>query len=241
MQDPPLALIEHIAELRLRLLRCLIATLVGVVLALFFTEPVLDYLLGTAQQVQVIAVSPLAPTAVFFKVAMILGLVVASPYIFYQLYSFLAPGLFPHEKRLLLFGLPGSLLLFALGVAFALWVLVPLSLRFLQGFLPSLVTPTYTLDAYLSFVTTLMVWMGIVFQIPLVMATLARFGLVREHQLRRWRKGALFGAAVLAAVITPTVDPFTMTVVTLPFLLLYEFGLVLVRLVTRRDRKHSQP
>ncbi len=237
--DPQRDLIEHIAELRLRLLRSLIAVLVGFGLALFFTEPVLLYLLGTAQQVQIIAVSPLTPTVIFFKVAFILGLILAFPYIAYQLYAFMAPGLLPHEKRLLYFSLPGSALLFALGVAFALWVLTPVSLTFLRGFLPALVAPTYTLDEYISFVTTLMLWMGILFQLPLVIAALTRFGLVQVAQWRRWRKGGILGAAVLAAVITPTVDPFTMTVVTVPFLLLYEIGLIIARLVTPRRKTNE--
>lgn len=229
-------LLEHLAELRGRLLRSLAALFVTTLIALPLVTPALDLLLNTAQGVTFIAFSPLKPVSVFFKIAFGLGLALASPFIAYQAFSFVAPGLYPHEKRWLLLTLPGVGVLFVAGAAFALGVLVPLSVPVLQGFMPAQVTATYTLEAYLDFVVALATWMGVMFQVPLVVMVLTGLGLVRPAQLRRWRRGVIFGSAVLAAIITPTVDPFTMLMVTGPFVALYELGIVLSWLIARQRR-----
>lgn len=227
-------LLEHLAELRVRLLRSLVALFVAILIAFPLVNPALDWLLQTASEVTLIALSPLKPVAVFFKIAFGLGLALASPFIAYQAYSFIAPGLYPQERRWLLLSLPGVTVLFVAGGAFALGVLVPLSLPVLQGFMPAQVKATYTLEAYLDFVVALATWMGVMFQVPLVLMLLSAVGAVRPAQLRRWRRGVIFGSAVLAAIITPTVDPFTMLLVTGPFVVLYELGIGLSWLVTRR-------
>ncbi len=234
MVDRELDLMEHVKELRLRLLRALLALALGMLLALPLVTPALDLLLRIAQDVQFIAVSPLKPVSVFFQIAFVLGMAIAAPFVLYQLYSFAAPALYPHERRLVLLLLPGSALLFALGFAFSLGVLVPVSLPVLRGFMPASVTATYTLDEYLKFVINLTAWIGVAFQVPLVLMLLAAFGWVRPEQLRRLRREVIFGAAMLAALITPTVDPFTMILVTGPFVLLYELGILLSWLVTRK-------
>ncbi|HQJ10783.1 MAG TPA: twin-arginine translocase subunit TatC, partial [Anaerolineae bacterium] len=180
-----------------------------------------------------------APPIIFFKVTLLLGLLITLPYILYQLYAFVAPGLFPHERKFLLQSVPGVILLFMLGVAFTLLVLIPFSIPVLTGFLSDVVTPTYTLEDYLSFVTTLLLWMGLLFQTPLVMYTLARLDIVQPARLKQLRKLVIFLAAVLAAVITPTTDPFTMLLVTGPFIILYELGLLLARLALRQRRTAS--
>lgn len=233
MVDHELDFMEHVAELRRRLLRSLLALLLGMLLALPLVTPALNFLLKTAQDVELIALSPLNPVAIFFKIAFTLGLALASPYIIFQVYAFVKPGLYPHERRMVWLSLPAVFLLFFLGFAFALGVVVPLSLPVLRGFMPAQVTPTYTLEAYLNFVTSLMVWMGVLFQVPLLMMLLTSFGLIEPGRLRRWRRGMIFGAAVLAALITPTVDPVTMLLVTIPMVGLYELGIFLSWLVYR--------
>lgn len=237
MQEQEVSLLEHITELRLRLFRAIAALLVGAMIGSFFTSRVIEILTAPLGDVQIIALSPTAPPIIFFKVALLLGLLISLPYILYQIYAYLKPGLFPHERQLLLLSVPGVMLLFALGVAFTLTILIPLSMPVLMGFLRDVVTPTYTLEEYLAFVTTLLLWMGLLFQTPLVLYTLARLGVVKPTNLKRARKMVIFLAAVVAAIITPTTDPFTMLLVTGPFIVLYELGIVLAGMALRQRRE----
>ncbi|MBN1920266.1 MAG: twin-arginine translocase subunit TatC [Anaerolineae bacterium] len=227
-------LLEHITELRLRLLRIVVALIVGATISSFFTPRALEILTDPVGDIELLAISPTAPPIIFFKVALLLGLVLTLPYILYQIYAFVAPGLFAHERKFLLLSVPGIVVLFALGIAFTLLVLVPFSIPVLQGFLPNIVTHTYTLQDYLSFVTTLLLWMGLLFQTPLVMYTLARLNIIQPTNLKRLRKLIIFLAAVMAAIITPTTDPFTMLLVTGPFIVLYELGILLASLAMRQ-------
>lgn len=239
--EQQMTLLEHVTELRLRLFRALAGLAVGTLIGSFFTTRAIEVLIApVGENVQIIAVSPTAPPIIFFKVALLLGLLIALPYILYQFYAFLRPGLFPHERKFLLLSVPGVLILFALGVAFTLSVLIPFSMPVLMGFLQNVVTPTYTLEEYLAFVTTLLLWMGLLFQTPLVMYTLARLGLVKPTNLRRARKMVIFLSAVVAAIITPTTDPFTMLLVTGPFVVLYELGIFLAALALRQRRERTR-
>lgn len=236
-RDRERPLLEHLAELRLRLLRIVIALMIGAAIGSSFTAKAIEVLTAPVGDVELIAVSPTAPPIIFFKVALLLGLLITLPYILHQIYTFVAPGLFPHERRFLALSVPGVIILFASGVAFTLLVLVPFSVPVLMGFLQDIVTPTYTLEDYLSFVTTLLLWMGLLFQTPLVMYTLARLGVIKPANLKRLRKLIIFLAAVAAAIITPTTDPFTMLLVTGPFIVLYELGILLAGVALRQRRE----
>jgi sec-independent protein translocase protein TatC len=127
-------------------------------------------------------------------------------------------------------------MLFLLGATFTLTILVPFSIPVLMGFLQEVVTPTYSLEQYLSFVTTLLFWMGLLFQTPLVIYILARVGVVEPKVLKKARKLIIFAAALLAAVITPTTDPVTMLLVMGPFVVLYEVGILLASVALRQKR-----
>jgi sec-independent protein translocase protein TatC len=143
---------------------------------------------------------------------------------------FVLPGLHPHEKRVLLAVLPVVTLLFLVGVVFTWYVLIPPALGFLEGFEPTLFKPEWTADLYLSFVTALVFWMGVAFEMPLIFFVLALMGFVEAGVLiRQWRI-AVVGAAVAAAVITPTVDPVNMALVVVPLLALYGISIGLVGL-----------
>lgn len=238
-QDRERPLLEHITELRLRLLRIVVALIIGATISSFFTPRALEILTDPVGDIELLAISPTAPPIIFFKVALLLGLVLTLPYILYQIYAFIAPGLFTHERRFLLLSVPGVIVLFAAGIAFTLLVLVPFSIPVLQGFLPNIVTHTYTLQDYLSFVTTLLLWMGLLFQTPLVMYTLARLNVIQPANLKRLRKLIIFLAAVMAAIITPTTDPFTMLLVTGPFIVLYELGILLASLALRQRTRQQ--
>lgn len=231
-----MGLLEHIIELRQRLFYAVGALLVATIVASVFVDTIVSWLVSPLQGTSVIVLSPTEAPIVYFKVALATGFGVSLPVILYQLYSFAAPGLYRNERTVVLTFLPGALIFFILGGAFTLEVLMPISLPVLMGFLGDVVEPTYSLESYLSFVTTLVVWMGLIFETPLVVYVVARLGLLTPKQLSGGRRIVWFLAVIFAAVITPTTDPVTLLLVTGPFILLYELGLLLARLGARQRR-----
>lgn len=228
---------EHVEEFRQRLLRVVIALVVAFGISLTFTNRALEYLLFQMSSVQPIAIHPTETIVVYFRVAMILGLVLVMPYILYQLLGFFLPGMTRKERRILLSSVFGIGFFFALGVAFAGYVMIPLAVGYLQSFMGDVVQQTYSIDGYISFVTTIMFSSGVIFETPLLLALIARLGLVTTKQLAKGRRFALVGIAILAALVTPTPDAFNMLLVMTPLLLLYEVGIVLAWFAERARRK----
>jgi sec-independent protein translocase protein TatC len=146
------------------------------------------------------------------------------------LISFIAPGLTRQEKRYLFFVLPGATLSFVAGVAFAYFVMLPTAIPFLKGFLSDIVQPNWFIDRYISFITSLLLWVGLSFETPLLMFFLAKLGIITPAVLSRYRKYAIIVIAVIAAVVTPTTDPLTMIIMMAPLILLYEIGILLAKL-----------
>ncbi len=229
-EDARMSILEHLAELRDRLLKAVIALAVGVVLGTFLTPRLLRLLVAPLGEQVPLAIAPTEAPAVFFKVSLIIGLVVAMPVIVYQLLRFVAPGLKPQERRYIFIGAPVAAVSFAAGVVFAALVLLPAALPFLRGFLGGIVEQRYSIDRYISFVSTVLLWAGLVFETPLVMFFLAKLGVVTSSGFATARRGVIIGAAVVAAVITPTHDPVNMLLIMVPFLVLYELGILLARL-----------
>jgi sec-independent protein translocase protein TatC len=225
-----MALLEHLDELRQRLFKAVIALVLGVVAGTFFSTPVLKLLVAPLGDQVPLAISPTEAPAVFFKVAIVVGVVIAMPVILYQVFQFVRPGLQPLEQRYVLIGAPAASLSFATGVVFAALVLLPAALPFLQGFLFGIVEQRYSIDRYISFVSNVVLWAGLVFETPLVMFFLAKLGVVTPQGFAKARRIVIIGAAVGAAIITPTTDPVNMLLVMVPFLVLYELGILLARL-----------
>jgi len=232
-----MGLFDHIKELRQRLFRAVIAWIVATIVASMVTDPIVAWLVKPLQGSSVIVLSPTEAPIIYFKIALAAGFAVALPFILYQVYGFIAPGLYPNERSIILMGIPAVVVFFILGGAFTMEVLIPTSLPVLMGFLGSVVEPTYSLENYLSFVTTLITWMGLLFQTPLVVYVVARLGVVTPKQLTGARKIVWFVAAIFAAVVTPTTDPVTLLLVTGPFILLYELGILLARAAAKQRQK----
>lgn len=237
---PALTILEHLEELRSRLIKAGLALVAGTLLSLAFTRYLLELLIRPMGGKTPVALRPTESILIYFKIALVAGVVLAMPIILYQLVAFVVPGLTRKEQRYLYVLLPAGTVLYAAGVAFAGLIMLPVAVRYLQGFLADLIAPTYSIDYYISFVTTLLFWTGVVFETPLVIAFLARLGVVTPQFLSRNRKYAIILIAILAAAITPTPDPFNMSIVMVPLLLLYEVGVLLARL-TYRPRASTSP
>ncbi len=240
--EPAQPIIEHLRELRDRLLKATLALIIGVVIGLFFAKPFLEVLitpLQGASELQLL--KPTESIFIYLKGGLILGLILSSPFILYQIFAFIVPGLTEREKRGLYLVLPLAAGLFALGVAFASFIVLPFTLRYLTTFLSDLAVSQYSFGEYMSFVLSFLLWLGLAFELPLFIAILARLGIITPEQLQNTWRYAVVIIAVLAAVITPTPDPFTMSLVMVPLLGLYVLGILLARLAykPRASRERS--
>lgn len=227
-----MTLIEHLEELRQRLIKSAIALGVTTAFSLIFAKRTLIALVSLlppeAQRPQ--AIRPTESFVIYIKVALLVGIALAMPVIVYQFLRFILPGLKPHEKRYLYFIVPGATLLFVAGLAFTFWVILPFGIPVLVNFLGDVIVQQWTIDYYVTFVTRFLLAVGLVFETPLVIFFLAKIGLITPHMLARSRRYAIVVAAAVAAVLTPTTDPFTMLLVMGPLILLYEFGILLAKL-----------
>ena len=225
-----MSLFEHLDELRQRFVKALIGLVIGFIIGAFFTTPVLQWLIQPLGDTGPVSLSPTETPSVFFKIAMLIGLVLAMPVIMYQVFQYARPGLVDKERRYVLIGAPAASLLFAGGVIFAGAVMLPASIRFLKGFLEEVIKPTYSIDKYVSFVLSILTWAGIVFETPLVMFFLSKLGVITPKGFAKARRIVIVVAAIAAAVLTPTVDPVSMLLLKAPLILLYEVGILLAKL-----------
>ncbi len=202
--DRELTIMEHLAELRSRMIWAVLALVVGTVVGTFFAEDVLQLLIIPLGDSVPQAIAPTESIMVYFRIALILGVTIAMPVIVYEVIRFLLPGLLPHERKYLTFLVPGAGVSFALGVLFAVFVMMPGMVQFMQGFLTSIVENNWTLQNYVNFMTFVMFWMGVLFEMPLVIFFLAKLGIVTVAQLTKARRWALIAAAVIAAIVQPS-------------------------------------
>ena len=233
-ENRPLTVLEHLVELRGRLIKAVLALVIATSVSLLFTSRFLALLTVPMGDNLPQAIGPTETIVIYFKVALIGGLVLSMPVIVYQLISFIVPGLYPHERRYLLIIVPAASLLFASGVAFAYYVMLPAAIPFLLGFMGDIIRQQWTIEKYMSLVTGLLFWVGVIFETPLVIAFLAYLGVVSPSMLWKNFRYAIVGIAVIAAVATPTPDPINMALLMLPLVLLYLLSILLALFVYRR-------
>jgi sec-independent protein translocase protein TatC len=227
-----MSLLEHLVELRSRLVKASIAILITTAISFIFADQLVDILtipIGGREALESIDVTE--NIGVFMRVSLISGLVLAMPVIVYQLLRFTVPGLTREERRYLWIIVPSASFLFLVGVAFAYFVMLRAAVPFLISFLDIPTSPRP--QSYFGFIGRLMFWIGASFETPLILAFLARLGIITPQSLKKNRKYAIVLIAAIAAAITPTVDPMNMLLVMAPLLVLYELGVLLSRLTYR--------
>jgi sec-independent protein translocase protein TatC len=237
--------ISHLVELRQRLVRA-----VGAVLAIFvalFLYPGSGYIYdllalplmnALPEGSKMIATGVITPFMVPVKVTALMGFMVALPYVLYQAWAFVAPGLYEHERKLAMPLIVASTVLFFLGVAFCYFFVFGKVFAFIHDFAPKSITPAPDIEAYFSFVITMFLAFGITFEIPIVVIVLVRMGLVTVEKLREARPYVIVGAFVVAAVVTPP-DVLSQFMLAVPMCLLYEAGVFLARFVGVRPKAES--
>jgi sec-independent protein translocase protein TatC len=236
-----LTLVEHLHELRYRVMVSAVAVVIGLAISAYFGDELIEWLKQPAESKDGVDLSlqfiePFELFATYFRVALLGGLIIAMPVIVYQVLAFVTPGLKPNERWWLRGTVLGASALFLGGVLFSYYFALPPALDFLLNppFGEGLAEANIRISSYIDFVTRLLFWSGVSFETPLVVMYLARFRIVSAGQMLRWWRYALVAAFVISAVVTPTWDPITQTVVAGPIIVLYFLGIVLAYIVQPR-------
>ena len=228
MADKPveMSIWMHLDELRKRLMHSLVAIALGVVIAIIFADFLLELLarpIGGFDRLLSIQVTE--NFSAYFKVVMLGGFIIALPFILIQVYLFIGPGLSEKERRWVFIAVPFATVLFISGAAFAYFVMLPAAIPFLTEFPGPTVLPRW--NDYIKFITSLIFWIGLSFETPLIMFLMAKLGLVSAKGLLKSWRFAVVIIAIIAAVATPTPDPINMALLMLPLLFLYFLGILL--------------
>ena len=234
--------VSHLIELRDRLIRALIAVVVGCIALAIWPGPagLYDWLAQPLvahlpQGTKLIATNVISPILVPLKILLMGGFMLALPVVLYQVWAFVAPGLYSHEKKLVLPLVITSTVLFFIGGAFCYFIVIPGMSQFIQAFAPSAITAAPDIEQYFGFVLTLFFVFGIAFEVPVAVIVLARIGVVTIEQLRRFRGYFIVVAFVIAAVVTPP-DVISQLALAIPMCILYEVGIVAAQFFIRHTR-----
>jgi sec-independent protein translocase protein TatC len=238
--------VSHLVELRERVMRALLAVLAMFVVLFLWpgAGPIYDFLAAPLMHAlpegtRMIATGVITPFMVPMKVTALLAFLIALPYVLYQAWAFVAPGLYEHEKKLAAPIIVASTLLFLVGVAFCYYFVFGTVFKFISDFSPKSITPAPDIEAYFSFVITMFLAFGVTFEIPIVVIILVRAGVVSVEKLKEVRPYVIVGAFVVAAVVTPP-DVLSQFMLAVPMCVLYEAGLLFARFVGTRPKREDQ-
>ena len=242
--------VSHLVELRDRLIRATIAIAVAFAALALWPGPSGLYDLLAAPLVAhlpkgatLIATNVISPILVPLKITLMAAFMVALPVVLYQVWAFVAPGLYSHEKRLVLPLVVSSTLLFVGGVAFCYFLVIPGMSKFIQAFAPASITAAPDIEQYFGFVLTLFLVFGIAFEVPIAVIVLARMGIVTIEQLKKWRGYFVVSAFIVAAVVTPP-DVISQLALAVPMCILYEIGIIAAQLFikhTKAPEEETEP
>jgi len=224
-----MSVIEHLEELRMGIIRSILAVVIGVSVALIFGKDILRILKLPAGNIQFQALSLEEPILVYLKVSFYSGLVIAAPFILNELCRFIAPGLTVKERKIVLPIVICSPLLFFAGASFAYFCVLPSMLHFFASFGEGVIQVNQRLDFYISLVSSFLLYMGLCFQLPLLICALSFTGLVTSHLLLKFWRYAIFVAGIVAAVVTPDPTAFSMLVTMAALIALYGLSIILVK------------
>lgn len=232
VDDQELSLVEHLTELRNRLLISLGAVILLSIIGYIYSEQTIQFLARPIGDL--VFLSPAEAFFTYLKVAVLSGFMLALPLILFQFWRFLLPALKRNEKRFLVILLPSSFILFILGVAFCLYVVLPIGIRFFMGFATDELVPMISLNQYVSFLTRLIIPFGIVFEMPLIMGLLVRLRIISVHKIAGARKYILVLIFVIGAILTPP-DIISQILMALPLIVLFEGSLIISRIIAPKD------
>lgn len=230
--DKDMTLTEHLQELRGCLIKSIAALILGTGCSVYFLQDIMDILTAAAKELYYMR--PAEAFMIYMKVALLSGLILSSPFILYELYSFVRPALTLRERHFTLICIPLSLVLFITGMLFSYSFVFPRGLEFFLGFAAGKVNPLISMESYLDFMLMLVVPFGFAFNVPVVLTLLAYLNIVSAKMLMKYQRHVILVAFIIAGVIMPTPDIITQTLLAVPLILLYEVSIVIIKYVLRR-------
>jgi sec-independent protein translocase protein TatC len=236
--DKEQGFLHHLEELRQRIFKAVVAILVGCGIAGYFVNDIMKYVLlkpATDARLELQNLRPFGQQFLYFKVIFAVGIVLAFPFAIYQIWKFIEPGLYKHERqwagKITLF----TTLCFALGVSFAYFVMLPGMLNFTAGFGSASIKNIIDVTEYFGFVITTVLGAGLIFELPMVTFVLASIGIVTAAMMSKFRRYAVVLILIIAAVLTPSPDPFNQLIFACPLYVLYELSIVIARFARRKE------
>ena len=232
LDDGNMSLIAHLTELRSRIIKCLVAAGLGSVIGYYYIQEIMHYI--TLPAGKLYYMQPAEAFFTYLKVACVAGFLLALPIIFWQVWRFFLPALTTRERMVLGIVVPTSVVLFFCGLAFSFFLVLPAGIKFFLGFGNTELEALLSVDKYFDFVIMFVLPFGFIFELPLVITILGKMGLITSAFLKKYQRIIIFLSFVVGALITPTPDVFTQSMIALPIIVLYEVGYFIVRYILRR-------
>jgi len=240
LDEKTMPFLEHLEELRWTLLRSLLAVFIGAIICFIFSKQIVDFLrLPGPEDLKLIYLSPTEGFMIYIKVALFSGLVLALPFVSYEFWKFVVPGLLAKERKLVPPIVFFTVICFLIGGSFAYLVIIPFAMNFLLGFQTEYLEATITIGKYLGFVVTLILVFGVVFELPVLSFFLSKIGLLTPEFLRSKRRYGIVTIVIIAALLTPP-DIVTQIMLAIPLIVLYEISIYVSAIVVRKKEEESE-
>ncbi len=233
MKDRELTIVEHLGELRRRIIYILMSVAITSGVAYRFIDEILAFVTDAGKIEKLVFINPTEAFFVIVKLCLLAGVIGAMPFILYQVWRYVGVALKKEERKYLIYFGPLSYVLFLCGASFAFRSVLPLGIRFLLSFSRENISPMITLNAYISFLVKMITAFGLMFELPLVILLLSKLGIVTPEMLKKWRKYAIVIIFIVAAILTPP-DVVSQIMLAVPILVLYEIGIIICKVVTKK-------
>lgn len=237
-EEKEMTFLEHLEELRWRIIYSLIGILIGTILAWIFIDYLVEFVLlkpAKDSGAELQNLKPFGQLFLYVQVAIIIGVIISIPNIFYQLWRFIAPALHKRERKYILSIVIFSSLCFLMGVAFAYFVMLPLTLKFAAQFGSTDIKNQFAIDEYMSIITSVMLAAGIVFELPMISLFLSKLGILKPSFMKKYRKHAIVIIMIAAAILTPGTDPVSQIMLAVPLVVLYEISILISKLSQKKS------
>ena len=236
--DVEMSFLDHIEELRWRIIYALIGILVFTIIAWLFIDPLIEVVLlkpARDAHASLQNLRPFGQLFLYFQVAIVIGIIASLPNIFYQLWKFISPALKSNEKKYVLWIVTFSTFCFLVGIAFAYFVMLPLTMKFAAQFGTKEIANEFAIDEYMSIIISVMLASGVVFELPMISFFLSKLGILTPKFMQKYRKHAIVIIMILAAILTPGTDPVSQVILAVPLVLLYEISIFISRISSKKS------
>ncbi len=242
-KEKEMSFLDHLEELRWRVIYTLIGIVVGAVALWFFIDPLMEEILlkpAVRYKMDLQNLRPFGQVFLYMQVAIFGGIIVSIPNTIYQIWKFIAPGLYPHERKYITLIVVFTSLCFLSGVAFAYFFILPAALNFFANFGTEDIKNIIAIDYYFEFILTLMIGAGAIFELPMLSFFLSRLGILTPKMMRKYWRHAMIISFVVAALLSPGPDPFSMLLMAIPLVFLYEVSILISRLSQKKNNPRNE-